>query len=168
MARKVIIPEVIEPDEKLPPDLVVLRRFARLMDEEFAVPGTRFRFGLDAGLGLIPVAGDVVAALLSTWIIIGAIRHRVPMRKVFRMIFNVVLDFVVGLVPVLGDVFDFLFEENMMNLQLLLRHRDRRRPPRTAGEMAGAAVLVIGMILGFLILILAAVVTLIATIIGKR
>ena len=168
MARKVIIPEVFEPDEKLPRDLVLLRRFARLMDEEFAVPGTRFRFGLDAGLGLIPVAGDVVAALLSTWIIIGALRHRVPMRKVFRMIFNVVLDFVVGLVPVAGDVFDFLFEENMMNLQLLLRHRDRRRPPRTAGQMAGVGVLAVGIIIGFLLLILTAVAALVAWIIGKR
>lgn len=168
MARKVIIPEVIEADEKLPQDLVVLRRFARLMDEEFAVPGTRFRFGLDAGLGLIPVVGDAIAALLSTWIILGALRHRVPMRKVFRMIFNVVLDFVIGLLPVLGDFFDFLFEENMMNLQLLLRHRDRRRPPRTAGEMAGAGALAIGIIVGFLVLILAAIVALGAMLIGKR
>jgi len=100
MPRQVIIPEVIEPDSRLPPDLVLLRRFARLMDQEFGVPGTRFRFGIDAGLGLIPVVGDAIAALLSTWIVLGALRHRVPTRKIFRMVFNILLDFGVGAVPV--------------------------------------------------------------------
>ena len=47
--RKVIIPEVIEPDEKLPRDLVALRKFAYLMDEAVPVPGTRRRVGLDPG-----------------------------------------------------------------------------------------------------------------------
>jgi len=167
-AEKVHIPEVIEPDEKLPRDLVALRKFAYLMDEAVPVPGTRRRVGLDAGLSLIPGIGEAIGAALSAWIVFGALRHRVPMRKVFRMIFNVVLDFVVGLVPVAGDVFDFLFEENMMNLQLLLRHRDRRRPPRTAGQMAGVGVLAVGIIIGFLLLILTAIAALVAWIIGKR
>ena len=78
MAReRVIIPEVLEPDEKLPPDLVALRKFAYLMDEAMPIPGTSRRIGLDAGLGFIPGIGDAIAALLSTWIIIGALRHRV-------------------------------------------------------------------------------------------
>lgn len=168
MARKVIIPEVIEPDEKMPPDLLVLRRFARLMDEQFAVPGTSIRFGIDPALGLIPVVGDAVAALLSTWIILGALRHRVPMRRVFRMIFNIVLDFAVGSIPVLGDVFDFLFEENMMNLEILMKYRDRRRPPRTAMQMAGAGVAAIGIIVGLLAIIIVALVTAAAALIRNR
>ena len=41
MAREtVIIPEVVEPDEKLPPDLIALRNFAYLMDEAVRIPGT--------------------------------------------------------------------------------------------------------------------------------
>ncbi len=48
--NEAIIPEVIEPDEKLPVDLVVLRRFAYLMDEAVAVPGTRRRIGVDAAV----------------------------------------------------------------------------------------------------------------------
>ena len=47
MARmQPIVPEVIEPDEKLPPDLVALRNFARLMDEAVAIPGTRKRIAI--------------------------------------------------------------------------------------------------------------------------
>jgi hypothetical protein len=144
---KVHVPEVIEPDEKLPADLVALRKFAVLMDEAIAIPGTGRRVGLDAGLGLIPVVGDVISALMSAWIIAGALRHRVPLRKVMRMVFNVLLDLVVGEIPILGDIFDIAFEENMMNMRLLMQYRNRRLPPRSMGQIAG----VISVIVLFLI-----------------
>jgi len=51
--EKVHIPEVIEPDEKLPADLVALRKFSILMDEAVGIPGTSFRFGLSSALSVI-------------------------------------------------------------------------------------------------------------------
>ncbi|HKO56837.1 MAG TPA: DUF4112 domain-containing protein [Thermoanaerobaculia bacterium] len=168
MARKVLIPEVIEADEALPPDLRALRRFARLMDEAFPIPGTTKRFGVDAALGLVPVVGDVVAALMSLWIVFGALRHRVPMRKVLRMLFNILLDVVVGTIPVAGDVFDFLYEENTINLKLLLRHRDRRRPPRTSSQVAGAATLIFAIVLGFALLMIIGLVAAVLALIRNR
>jgi hypothetical protein len=120
------------PYEPLPRDLAALRRFATLMDEQFAIPGLRQRIGLDALLGFIPGVGDVGGALLSSWIILGALRHRVPAIHILRMVLNVAVDTVVGTVPVLGDVFDVLFKENVDNVELILRHRDPTRPPRSA------------------------------------
>jgi hypothetical protein len=154
MARsKAFIPEVIEPDEKLPPDLVALRKFSILMDEALPVPGTKRRIGLDAGLGLIPGIGDIVSALLSAWIVVGALRHRVPARRIARMVANIVLDVVVGAVPFLGDIFDFVYEENVANMRLLMQYRNRRLPPRTTGQMAGMAFLIVFFILGTAILV---------------
>jgi Domain of unknown function (DUF4112) len=159
MARpKPIIPEVIEPDEKLPADLVALRHFAMLMDEALPIPGTNRRIGLDAGLGLIPGVGDAIAGVLSAWIVIGALRHRVPMLKVLRMVANILLDIVVGAIPLFGDVFDFLFEENVINLKLLMLHRDRRRPPRSLGEIGGVAAAIVAVILVFALLVAAALI----------
>ena len=159
MAReKAIIPEVYEPDEKLPPDLVAMRRFARFMDEAVGVPGTRFRFGADAALGLIPGVGDLIAGLMSTWIIFGALRHRVPTRKILRMIINVLLDVGLGEIPIIGDIFDFLFEENVMNMQMLLQYRDRTRPPRRFHEIAAAAILTVIVIAGFALVPLVAII----------
>lgn len=145
---KVIIPEVIEPDERLPRDLVALRKFSVLMDQAVGIPGTGRRIGLDAGLGFIPGIGDAVAALLSTWIIIGALRHRVPFLHIVRMVINVLIDLVLGEVPLLGDLFDIVFEENVMNMRLLMRHRDRSKPPRSFFRIAFGAFLVVS-IIGF-------------------
>lgn len=149
--EKVHIPEVLEPDESLPADLLALRRLALLLDEALPIPGTKRRIGLDAGIGLIPGVGDVISGALSAWIIVGALRHRVPMRKVFRMVINVLVDMLLGAVPLLGDIFDFVFEQNVMNMRILMQSRDRRYPPRRTSEVAAAAFLVFFIILSFAI-----------------
>lgn len=168
MAEKVYVAEVVEPDEKLPADLIALRRFAYLMDQAFALPGTNIRVGLDAVLGLIPGIGDIIGGILSTWIIAGALRHRVPKWVIARMVWNVAIDLFFGAVPVAGDVFDFLYEENIKNMRLLEKHRDRTRPPRSSGEITLTVVLIIGFLLFFALAILAAVVALAIWLIGQR
>lgn len=165
---KAIIPEVIEPDSALPADLVALRRFAYLMDEAVGVPGTRMRFGLDAALGLIPGIGDIIAGLLSGWIVIAAVRHRVPLLKVARMTVNILLDVGVGAIPLIGDVFDFFFEENVINLKTLLLYRDRRRSPRTPFQMIFLALAVLAIILGFAVAIVGALIWLLILLTGFR
>ncbi len=165
---KVFIPEVIEPDEKLPPDLVALRKFAILMDEAVPIPGTGRSIGLDAGLGLIPVVGDVISALMSAWIIAGALRHRVPLPKVMRMVFNVLLDLVVGEIPLLGDIFDIAFEENMMNMRLLMQHRNRRLPPRSLAQVGGVISLIVLFLIAVGFLSVAGVVAAVLWIIAQR
>jgi hypothetical protein len=159
-AEKIHIPDVIEPDEKLPRDLVALRRFAFFMDEAFTIPGTRFKVGLDALVGLIPGIGDVIGGVMSAWIVVGAIRHRVPARIVLRMIANIVADLLFGAVPVAGDVFDFMFEENIMNMRLLEKHRDRRRPPRSTSQMTLYTIMVMGGVVLLALSILACVIAL--------
>ncbi|MGZ8828917.1 MAG: DUF4112 domain-containing protein [Thermoanaerobaculia bacterium] len=144
---KVHIPEVIEPDEKLPADLVALRKFSVLMDGAVAIPGMKMRVGLDPVLGLIPGFGDVIAALMSAWIVAGALRHRVPLRRIMRMVFNILADLLIGEIPVIGDIFDFAFEENVMNMRILMKYRNRRLPPRSFSQIAGVLALIVMCIL---------------------
>lgn len=168
MPDKVHIPDVVEPDSKLPRDLVAMRRFAYIMDEAFSIPGTRVRVGLDALLGLIPGIGDVIGGVLSTWIVVGALRHRVPTRIIVRMILNIGIDLLFGAVPVAGDVFDFLYEENVKNMRLLEKHRDRRRPPRSFSAIAFTAACLVLLVITMAVLMVAGVIALGFWIIGQR
>lgn len=162
------IPDVIEPDEKLPRDLVALRKFAYYMDEAFTIPGTPFKVGLDAILGLIPGFGDIIGGVLSTWIVVGALRHRVPARIIARMVLNIAIDLLFGAVPVAGDVFDFLYEENVKNMRLLEKHRDRRRPPRSTAAIALVAACIVLFVIGLAIVLVATMIAVVLWLIGQR
>lgn len=168
MPDPIHIPEVIEPDEKLPRDLVAMRRFAFFMDEAFTIPGTPFKVGADALLGLIPGIGDIIGGVLSTWIVIGALRHRVPAPVILRMILNIGIDLLFGAVPVAGDVFDFLYEENIKNMRLLEKHRDRKRPPRSTGAIFFVSMLIVLFVLAMAVGLVFALVAIVLWLIGQR
>jgi hypothetical protein len=138
------------------------------MDEAVRIPGTKRRVGLDAGLSLIPGVGEVIGALLSAWIIVGAMRHRVPFLRIFRMVVYVLLDMTLGSVPIAGTIFDWLFEENVINLNALILHRDRTRPPRSFGSIAVAAIAIFAVLLGFSFLLMAVLIAAIVWITSKR
>lgn len=140
MTRPPLVPEIVD-DGPLPADILALQRLARLLDQAVAVPGTTRRVGLDPLLGLLPGIGDFVSSGLALVIVHGALRHRVPSRKVWRMLANVLLDGVVGTVPVFGDIIDALYTSNVKNAELLVKHRDATRPPRSGREVAGVLAL---------------------------
>lgn len=100
----------------------------QLLERNFRVPGTQFRFGLDALVGLIPVGGDVIGAVLGFYMIWEARNLKMPKTAVVRMVGNVALDWALGLVPGVGDAADFLFKSNSRNLRIIRRHLDRHHP----------------------------------------
>ncbi len=102
--------------------LTRLRRLAWLIDGAFRLPGTRFRFGLNSLIGLLPVGGDAVLGLLSLYIIYEAAKLGVPRHKIIRMLANVGIEVVGGSVPVLGDLFDMALKANIRNLAIIEDH----------------------------------------------
>jgi hypothetical protein len=99
-----------------------LRRLSSLFDSAFRIPGTRFRFGLDPILGLVPGLGDMASPVLALLLIWQATRRRVPKAVLTRMVINALVDAGVGAIPVAGDLFDFVWKANEWNLALLERH----------------------------------------------
>jgi hypothetical protein len=96
-----------------------IRLLSRLLDEQFCIPGTTYRVGLDGMLGLIPGVGDAAGALLSTYILYEAIRLGAPSTVLLRMIANIGIDAVGGAIPVVGDIFDMAWKTNKKNAALL-------------------------------------------------
>jgi Domain of unknown function (DUF4112) len=100
-----------------------LDKLSQLLDNAFAIPGTRFRIGLDGIMGLIPGIGDAAGAVLSIYVIVQATRLGLPVSALLRMVGNVALETVVGAVPIVGDIFDIVWKANTKNMALLRRHR---------------------------------------------
>lgn len=96
-----------------------LDRLGWLMDDMFRVPVLGWRFGLDALIGLIPGLGDTSTALVSFYILAGAVRYGVPKITLLRMGLNIAIDYVVGSLPVIGDFADAWWKSNRKNLELL-------------------------------------------------
>ena len=98
---------------------------AQGLDGLVGIPGTRFRFGLDSLIGLIPGVGDFAGMLMGGAILTEGLRAGAPNHLIARMLGNTVIDGLVGAVPLFGDLFDFAFRSNAMNARLLLDHLDR-------------------------------------------
>jgi len=94
---------------------------ARLMDSAITLPGVRRGIGLDALLGLVPVAGDVLSALIGLYSVAQARELGASRWLQARMVGNLLVDAALGSVPVAGDVADVFFRAHRRNLELLQR-----------------------------------------------
>ncbi len=99
-----------------------LRKISDLWDRSIGIPGTGFRVGIESLVGLLPVGGDFIGILLSTYIVLQAIQFKLPTAILVRMLFNIILDGTVGSIPILGDLFDTTWKANTKNVNLLEAH----------------------------------------------
>jgi hypothetical protein len=129
------------------PGVERLRTLARLLDSAMRVPGTQYRFGFDALVGLIPGIGDAIGAIFSMFIVFQAARMGVSRATLMRMLGNVAVDTLVGEVPLLGDLFDAGWKSNTKNIALLESHLERpaatRRSSRRVLILLGVGILAI-------------------------
>ncbi len=99
-----------------------VRLISRLLDSAITIPGTKYRFGLDPVLGLIPGIGDVLGTTIGAYIVLEAVRLGLPSATLGRMAVNVLLDGLVGTIPFLGDWFDFGWKASSKNVALIEAH----------------------------------------------
>ena len=100
----------------------------RLLERSFTLPGTNQPVGLDAIVGLVPVAGDAVGALMGLYLVWEARNLGMSKWQMTRMLGNVGLDTLIGAIPFVGVVGDFLFRSNSRNLKIVRKHLDRHHP----------------------------------------
>ncbi|UIO99280.1 DUF4112 domain-containing protein [Halobaculum sp. CBA1158] len=101
------------------PALRRVKTVARVMDEAVRIPGTNTWVGLDPVLGVVPGAGDAVAAGVSLYVVAEAAYLGVPLTTVVRMLANVAADAALGSVPVVGPLFDAVIKANTWNVSYL-------------------------------------------------
>lgn len=97
-------------------------RLTKLMDKQFSIPGTNFRFGLDGLLGLIPGVGDISTFAVSCYLLTLMAKNGASGYVMARMVLNVLIDAIIGSIPFIGDLFDFAFKANSRNMRLMQEH----------------------------------------------
>jgi len=118
-----------------------VRSLARLWDEAITIPGLGIKIGLDAIIGLLPGAGDLVGLVVSLYPVAVAVALRAGPVILARMGWNVLVDAVVGSIPILGDLFDVAWRANSKNRDLLERWA---RDPNRVERRSGAVLVLIG------------------------
>ena len=96
-----------------------LATITRLMDSAFAVPVLGTRIGLDALLGLVPVAGDLLSAAIGFYLVLHARELGASRWLQAKMVGNLLADAALGVVPIAGDVADVYFRAHRRNLRML-------------------------------------------------
>ena len=121
----------------------LFRWIATVMDEFVRLPGTRFRFGIDPLIGLIPGLGDTASAIVSAMTLIQAARCGLPKILLARMSLNILINEVIGIIPGIGDAFSFWFKSNKRNYELMQAYFGAPRKPRSSDWIFVAAILAV-------------------------
>src|SRR4051794_5416542 len=111
--------------------LAQLNKLAWLLDNSIQIPIINYRIGLDPLIGLIPGLGDIAGLVVSSVIVLQAIRLGASSGTLMRMVLNIAIEAVIGLIPMLGDVFDATFKSNVRNVRLLTLAVDNPEAGRT-------------------------------------
>src|SRR5215475_7735155 len=98
-----------------------LEVLSQLMDNQFRIPILDWRFGFNAIIDLIPEFGDVATTIVALYILVSAVRYRVPKITLLRMALNIAIYFLVGAIPFAGNLFSVWWKPNIRNLNLLRR-----------------------------------------------
>src|SRR6266478_6660312 len=96
-----------------------LEVLSQLMDNQFHVPVIGWRFGLNAVIDLNPEFGDIATTIVALYILVSAVRYRVPKITLLRMGLNIGIYFLGGLITLAGDLFDAWWKPNIRNINLL-------------------------------------------------
>jgi Domain of unknown function (DUF4112) len=119
------------------PELARLEALSKLMDNQYRIPGSNLRFGLDGIIGLIPYMGDMAGFIASGFLMRIMVKKGASPLLMARMLFNYILDAIAGTVPLFGDLFDFGFKANKRNVTLLKKYyADGKVKPNATRSMA--------------------------------
>jgi hypothetical protein len=135
--------------------LLRLRRLSERLDETFTIPGTNYKIGIDPLIGAIPIIGDLIGAILSTYIIYSGIKMGASPKVVRKMVTNIVIEFIIGSAPLIGDVFDFFWKANKKNVELIeeIKHLDEETNKLNYLIIAALAIALTGLVLAIIAII---------------
>ena len=126
-------------------------RLAWFLDNSIQLPGVNFRVGIDPLVGLIPVIGDTIGAIMSSYILFEAARIGASKSILLKMAFNTSVDALFGALPIVGDLFDFGWKANQRNARILRNYLDNPRETAAAHRLFAWGL--VGLLIGLFIFV---------------
>ncbi len=99
-----------------------LAKFANTMDSVVRIPFTKQGLGADAALSTIPLAGDIVGLILTSYAFILGRQLGVPANKMTPAVQLALVDTVVGIVPGIGTLLDIFIRPSRKTLTIVHQH----------------------------------------------
>jgi hypothetical protein len=133
-------------------EFAMIDTISSLLDNQFRIPFTQIRFGVDFLIGLIPTAGDWLSFGISSGLVFSMLRRGIGVGMLFKMLGNITLDAAVGSIPILGDLFDLHYKANRRNVALLKQYYvENPNPPAAKRSFFIIGILFLMVLLGILI-----------------
>lgn len=142
------------PELSLKLDMPWLYRLVYLLDEQFRVPGTKLRFGVDPLMNLFPIVGDLTGFVVAGGLIVTMATKGASNKLVVLMCINIFLDATIGAIPVIGQIFDFFFKANSRNFNLMKEHYYQGKHQGSGKKAAIRAVILTLIILSVMFILL--------------
>ena len=138
----------------LQPEFVWIDKISSLLDNQFRIPFTQVRFGVDFLIGLIPTAGDWLSFGISSLLVFSMMRRGIGVGMLLKMLGNITLDATVGSIPIVGDLFDLHYKANRRNVDLLKAYYvENPNPPAAKRSFFIVFILFFSILIGFLFLV---------------
>ena len=99
--------------------LIRLKRLSERLDNTFTIPGTKYKIGIEALIGAVPIIGDLIGGILASYIMYSGMKMGAPPQIIARMAVNIAIDFTIGSIPIIGDLFDLVSKANKKNVELI-------------------------------------------------
>ena len=99
--------------------LIRLKRLSERLDNTFTIPGTKYKIGIEALIGAVPIIGDLIGGILASYIMYSGMKMGAPPQIIARMAVNIAIDFAIGSMPIIGDLFDLVWKANKKNVELI-------------------------------------------------
>ncbi len=136
------------------PEFAMIDKISSLLDNQFRIPFTKIRFGVDFLIGLIPTAGDWLSFGISSILVFSMMRRGIGVGMLLKMLGNITLDATVGSIPIVGDLFDLHFKANRRNVALLKQYYvENPNPPAATRSIFVVSLMFLAILFGFLFLV---------------
>ncbi|MCO5248587.1 MAG: DUF4112 domain-containing protein [Chitinophagales bacterium] len=135
----------------VPKSLQQVAYLSKLLDSSIRIPFSNISIGLEPILGLVPILGDSIGFIMSSYIMVILWRNNGSGKLLAKMSLNMMVDALLAVIPVLGNILDFFVKTNERNLKLALEYYEEDKHQGSAWAVIVPVVMLLLLMMGLML-----------------